>query len=118
LEIKRLESIYDAVRKVRELLPHEDQVWLMTYDNERFFVTTYETDLEKQIAKDFYNGGYDGYNPEEYAKLYTVWEYAPAENKDRYKYSYANFKATPLSKEFIRGKKDVEGETIASFSIQ
>lgn len=119
-KMKAFNSVFEAIRHIKEHLPEDtyDELYLMYHeDRDRFYVTDNTDDLEKRMDEDFYSWGYDCDDPDEHAAKYSVWSYTNTENKEKWPDLYREFKRTPLSKNYLRGKVTTSGETVASFTV-
>lgn len=97
-KMKAFNSVFEAIRHIKEHLPED-------------------TSDEKRMDEDFYSWGYDCDDPDEHAAKYSVWSYTNTENKEKWPDLYREFKRTPLSKNYLRGKVTTSGETVASFTV-
>lgn len=118
--MKEFESVLEAMRYIKRELPnveYMEELYLMhnTYTNE-YFVSDDESELEKEIEEDWYNGGCED-NPDKHVKDFKVWTYVASENKERWPILYEDYKPSALSKLHIRGLANVSGEVVASFTV-
>jgi len=114
------ESILEAMRYIKSELPKVeewDELYLLysRYGAE-YIVSDSESELEKAIEEDWYNGGCED-NPDKHAEDFKVWAYITADHKERWPTLYENYKPCALSKGHIRGSANVYGEVVASFSV-
>lgn len=118
--MKVFESILEAMRYIKSELPdveYMDNLYLLSsaYGAE-YIVSDSESELEKAIEEDWYNGGCEG-NPDKHAEDFKVWAYITADHKEKFPTLYTNYKPCVLSKSHVRGSASVYGEVVASFSV-
>lgn len=121
--MKKFDYVTDALREIKKLsseMDTHDKVYLVYNEYyERFFVTDDNDEISEQIHQLWCDSGCDS-SPENEAKEYKVWEYSPAENKEKYPYSYSSAKKslmrtkTPL----IRRAKEIECQYHVEFFVQ
>lgn len=103
----------DALREVKKLsesMRIHKKIYLAYNEYyEKYFVTDDDSELSESIHKRWTDSGCDS-KPEDESADYKIWQYAPAEYKERLPFSYKDAKRSLIrSKEpLIRRKIEIE----------